>query len=131
MGGHGRQRRYHIKAEVARQIWEAHYGERFEGEVAMHLCDEGRCGEPSHITPGTFKDNTQDASKKGRMRNTFEAGEAHWNARLTDVDVADIREAVAAGTPRRMVAETYGLNPATVGRIVLGQRRGGGQNPVD
>lgn len=35
----------------------------------MHLCDNPRCIEPTHLQLGTHKDNSQDAKKKGRMRN--------------------------------------------------------------
>ncbi len=40
-----------------------------DGKVVMHLCDNPRCIEPTHLQLGTQKDNMQDASKKGRKRN--------------------------------------------------------------
>ena len=134
ISGHGQPRRWHIKAEVARKIWEEHYGERFEGEVAMHLCDEGRCGEPSHIVPGSYKDNTQDAFQKGRMVNYRAPGEKHPAAKLTDEDVLAIRLAVEAGVLQRDLAAQYGVARSQISRIVNGRRWshvGGGPHPVD
>ncbi len=40
-----------------------------KGLVVMHLCDNPRCIEPSHLKLGTQKDNMTDCMKKGRRRN--------------------------------------------------------------
>jgi hypothetical protein len=36
------------------------------GEIAMHSCDNPPCINPDHLRPGTYKENMQDASRKGR-----------------------------------------------------------------
>lgn len=39
---------------------------RDDPRVAMHVCDNPRCVEPSHLRIGTVQDNTIDAFMKGR-----------------------------------------------------------------
>lgn len=35
----------------------------------LHICDNRRCCNPSHLFLGTISDNSQDMVKKGRARN--------------------------------------------------------------
>ncbi len=35
--------------------------------VAMHNCDNPICVNPKHLSAGTYKDNSLDASAKGRL----------------------------------------------------------------
>ncbi len=54
-----------------RSVYMQHYAippENMEGKVIMHLCDNPRCIEPTHLQLGTHWDNTQDMIKKGRHR---------------------------------------------------------------
>ena len=39
------------------------------GMVIMHLCDNPPCCNPAHLRMGTYRDNTQDAIRKGRWRS--------------------------------------------------------------
>lgn len=38
-----------------------------DGKVVMHLCDNPRCIEPTHLALGTNSENMLDAKKKGRL----------------------------------------------------------------
>ena len=43
--------------------------------VLLHSCDTPRCVNPYHLKIGTQKENMQDCSKKGRIRNQHMKGE--------------------------------------------------------
>jgi len=57
------------KHRKASQIaWELANGKPFPaGMDACHSCDNPPCVNPSHIWPGTARDNALDASRKGRL----------------------------------------------------------------
>lgn len=40
-----------------------------EGKIILHACDVPLCVNPEHLSAGTWKDNSVDASRKGRMKN--------------------------------------------------------------
>jgi len=52
-----------------RAVWEIANKDRFPtGFIACHSCDVKSCVNPSHIYPGTKKDNGKDAVINGRHR---------------------------------------------------------------
>lgn len=58
--------------KLHRKVYCEHHGvelAEIAGKVVMHLCDNPRCIEPTHLRLGTQRDNMMDAVKKGRRRN--------------------------------------------------------------
>jgi len=90
-----------------------------EGLLLRHTCDNRRCVNPAHLVPGTFKDNVKDALDRGRHR----VGERDPKAKLSNLDVANIRVALAAGITGRSLARRYKVDETTISQIKTGQKR--------
>lgn len=73
----------------------------------LHSCHNTKCVNPAHLHLGTNNDN--QAEKAAALRAA---------AKLTPVDVVEIREAVAAGELQRVVAARHNLHQADVSNIV-------------
>ena len=84
----------------------------------LHSCNNRRCVHPLHLRPGTAKENAADRIKAGT--HYVQKGEQHWNAKLTDFDVADIR---AAKETQQELATKFGVNQATISKIKARLRR--------
>jgi len=86
------------------------------GMDACHTCDVRSCIEPTHLYEGTRKQNMADCTE--RQRHNKPSGERHWRSKVTDAQVAQMRLLTDDGWSRKSIADAYGLNPATVSRIV-------------
>ena len=84
----------------------------------MHSCDERRCVALQHLSPGTRQQNMADAANKSRMP----AGERSCQAKLTELQVAEIRRRCRAGEAQARVAIDFGVHQVTVSKIVRGLR---------
>ena len=89
-----------------------------EGMKVLHSCDVRNCVNPGHLRTGTQAENIRDAVERGRWRGGDVRGERNPMARLTADAVAEIREAVAAGTPQIAMARRFGVSPMAVSRVV-------------
>lgn len=83
-----------------------------EGLVACHHCDNPRCVRPSHLYPGTPKDNVNDASVRGRLAR----GERHHKAKLTEEKVAEMRQLL--GVPFAEIARRFGISRPNAAKIM-------------
>lgn len=93
--------------------------EEFVGSVpfglcVLHHCDNPPCVRPDHLFPGTRGDNMRDAAEKGRIAK----GHVHWNAKLTEADVEEIRLLGQCGVFQRIIAQAYGIRQCNVSRIL-------------
>lgn len=87
-----------------------------EGKWALHTCDNPPCCNPDHLYEGTQKKNVEDATKRDRVA----FGERHWNKRLTEDDVRQIR-AWEGKISKREMGRRLGVSDNTIRDVVMGR----------
>ncbi len=124
--GHGRQ-----KIRAHRASWLIHFGDIPGGLFICHHCDNKLCVRPDHLFLGTLADNAADAAAKGIIRATRARGERCGNTKLTDAQVAEIRQrhvprvhpARHTGSSTTELAREFGITPQYVWQLVSGMWR--------
>lgn len=120
--GYGQIRINNKKYSAHRISWFIHNGEipehnSFHGMCALHKCDNPSCVNPTHLFLGTHQENMRDRDAKWRGASL--AGEKHWNHKLAEKQVIEIREKY---TPRkystRKLAEEYGVSQTVIQRVI-------------
>lgn len=86
------------------------------GMMVCHTCDNTRCCNPQHLFLGTNSDNQIDSSIKGRMPS--KAGEKNWMAKLTKIQVEEIRNLHASGIMQKELATQFKVSRAAICLIV-------------
>ena len=91
-----------------------------KGLCVLHRCDNPPCCNPSHLFPGTRKDNIFDMIEKGRQRHFACCGEFHGCSKLTQIMVDDIRNrAIIGDIDYVKEAERCGVSPSAIRKVVL------------
>lgn len=94
------------------------YGDIPSGMVVMHKCDNRLCINPVHLALGTYKENSMDMVRKGRVSR----GEHKPNSRLTRNGVIRIRHiSKTQGLPQSKIAEMFGVSRRTIGKVLSGE----------
>lgn len=100
----------------------AHTGKKRTLSVC-HTCDVPSCINPAHLFLGTQKDNLHDMQAKGRKREGNHRGERNGNAKLSDVQVAEIRRLYADGGSPTAIGALFGVTGTQVTYIGTGRSR--------
>lgn len=113
--GYGKMRTAASRSEAAHRVsYKLFVGEIPAGLQIRHKCGNKLCVRPSHLLVGTHEDNESD-----KTAGAILAGEAHYNAKLTAVQVAEIRARYAAGNVSYQdLANDYNVSREHIGYIV-------------
>ena len=116
-GGYGQLQDRGKLLKAHRVAWEIHFGPIPEGMFIRHMCHNPRCCNPSHLLPGTVRDNNRDAvkSKRNFVPEPLR-GEEQPNSRLTADDVRLIRSCDEDGA---VLAARYGVSKSTISHVRL------------
>lgn len=93
-----------------------HFGQIPIGILVCHECDNPRCVRPDHLFLGTSQDNVDDMMNKGRSRHM--SGEDAGQAKLTKIQVAEIRHKSLMGATGTCLSIEYGISKAQISRII-------------
>jgi len=100
-----------------RYSYELHFGPIPPGYLVCHKCDVRTCVNPEHLFLGTYKDNMQDCSVKGRI----DKGEDRYCSILTDAGVMEARSLFASGGfSYRILAHRFNVSSITIRRAIQG-----------
>lgn len=100
-----------------RLSWTLYLGEIPEKLFVCHRCDNPGCVNPEHLFLGTAMDNNRDTVEKGRDRKA--SGKNNGHARITEIDVLEIRRLYATGDyTYNQLADVFGLKGSHVWKIV-------------
>jgi hypothetical protein len=114
-GGYGQLSNEGTLLKAHRLSWEINLGTIPEGMMIRHLCHNPSCCNPTHLLPGTAKDNHLDMQKAGRMFvPKTEKGENNANSKLTKTDVMDIYTSQDRGAN---LARKYKVSKTLISRI--------------
>ena len=92
-------------ANAHRFFYERHVGPIPAGLQLDHLCRNRACVNPAHLEPVTPAENVRRSSL----------------AKLTANDVAEIRQALAAGSRHGPLADKFGVGPSLISLIASGR----------
>lgn len=112
----------------AGKTWRTHrlFYTRYKGLIPLgleicHSCDHPACVNPSHLWLGTHEDNMTDMANKGRAKAPDHHGENNNLSKLTEIQVADIRERYKGrgiGPSQQKLADEFGLHQSTISYII-------------
>lgn len=115
--GYGRIQ-YKRKTRMAHSVaLEIATGHRPSGMIAMHLCDNPPCCNPTHLRWGTYQDNADDAVSK--RRHAF--GSRSGRSKFCESDIASVIGRVRKGEPPLSIAQEFGCTREAVYAILNGR----------
>lgn len=99
-----------------------HNGKIPEGLMILHSCDNPKCVNPAHLSPGTAKDNSDDMIRRGRKAVVRGAealrGARNARAKLTSLEVLRIRCRASEGESQAALAREFNVSDAAICNII-------------
>jgi hypothetical protein len=111
---------------VHRAAWIARHGEPPAATpFVLHRCDNPPCWRDAHLFLGTQADNVDDMWGKGRGRSPFDGPQKRCEdgpgAKLTNVQVAEVKRRLMDGEAQRSIAADLGVSHVAIGHIWRGR----------
>lgn len=97
-----------------RVAYQIAYGDLQEHLLVLHTCDVPACCNPAHLFQGTHLDNVADCFSKHRRPT----GAQMPNAKLTQLQVEEIRFKYALGISQQKLADEYGTSQQLISRCI-------------
>ncbi len=120
--GHGHYQYEGTVQYTHRVSWQLHNGPIPKNMKVLHHCDNPACVNPNHLFLGTQADNVDDMIAKGRNSPPPHLlGEDHWNVKLTEDDVRQIRKMILEGYSSREIADHFNVAKPTIKDIKAGR----------
>ncbi len=103
-----------------RVAWEEANGPIPKGMHVLHMCDNRKCYEVSHLWLGTHADNMADMARKGRVGSR--KGEAHHAATITEEVAREIKWLLSGREfTARTIASAFGVSKDVVKNLQNGK----------
>lgn len=108
-----------------RASWMLHRGPIPDGLWVLHKCDVRCCVNPDHLYLGDIDDNTADMFARGRhvtqaSPHLVLRGSKHGNAKLTEQNVAQIKQRMLRGESIRPLADAFRVHHGAIWQIKKG-----------
>lgn len=115
--GYGRLIFQGRKLTAHRLAYELAHGQIPDGMAVCHRCDNPSCANPDHLFLGTQRENIADRVRKGRNGN--HKGTRNGRAKLSEIDVIDIRRLHSSGNVTKAeLANKYCVSDVLIGLVV-------------
>ena len=100
-----------------RYAFQIAHGSIGESDVLLHLCDNPKCVEPTHLSIGSQSDNLTDMKDKGRAAK----GSDNANTKLTENDIPIIRRLANMGFTPTKIATRFEVDAAAIKDVLTGR----------
>lgn len=124
--GYGKTTRNGKSIRAHRLAWIQARGPIEDGMWILHHCDNPTCINIDHLYLANHTDNMQDRKARGRTPDFM--GEKHPRAKLTNEQVAEMRESYADGVSLDALAKSYDMSKSSICEIVNHKRYKSNQN---
>lgn len=114
-GYHQVSRNHHIY-RLHRYTYQTIYGSLADELILRHICDNREYCNPSHLIPGTHKENRADAIQRGRAA----IGTRNGRSKLNNKKVKLIRLRFSQGENKSSLARSFRVDHKTIRRILDG-----------